>query len=225
MTNQLPGREAGRTITDREISYGGVPLEYHAGGAVMNATKSIDGSNTGYTYEMRAGTPLGRITATGLVAPCRRTTVSVSTETSSAAGNLTWFTVTNAAFFKIGDVIDVQNATTFAVIHNDLTITDVNYTTNRIKVNDNVNVTSGQLVVGTDGTETCIGFLGEFIRLRNADNTADQDKAVTKMAVGGVLNQSYLLGDIAAIVADTTSANRLRGRLKIFNPSTNNYTL
>lgn len=212
MTSQLPGREAGRTIVDREISYGGVPLEYHAGGAVMNASKAIDGGNTGYTYEIRAGWPLGRITATGLLVPCKRTQVNQSGATGTA------FIVDNAAAFRVGDTISV-GADTGKVI------SAIDYTTNTITVGGSFTFADNEAVVAEDGSQTCIGFLGEFLRLRNADNTADQNQAVSKLVVGGVVNQSYLLGDITAILADTTSAAAMRGRLKVFNPTTNSYTL
>lgn len=225
MGYKIPGYELGRTMTPREIAWGGTPLEYLAGGATFDSTASIDGGNGVYTYEIRAGWLLGRNSTTNLITPCKRTTMrGTGSESSSKAGSYSDFDVVNAAAFAVGDVITVSNASG-SVSNANLTITAVNYTLNRIYVNAHVPTGANYLVFAQNGTQTCIGVSNEFAKLRNWDNSAAENKTIGQLCIGGVLNQTYLLGDVAAIVADTTSANNLRGRIKIYNPSTLTWTL
>lgn len=221
---KLPGYETGITATPREIAFGSSPLELHPGGIVVDGTTGIDGGNTGYTAQIRAGWAMGRITSTGQYVPCKRTLVNGSGESSSTGGDFTKFTVDNSYPFAVGDVLTITNPSTGAVVESSLTITAIDYTTHRITVNDPVNVTDNYLCHVTNGAETCRGFLNEFTNLRNDQNTAAADKTAN-LVVGGELNQAYLLGDIAAILADASSLTALGGRLRIFNPSTGLYTL
>ncbi len=206
---RIPGHETGRTITLREISFGSQPLEYLPGGGTISSA-GIDGGNTGYTDEIRAGWALGRITASGLLVPCRRTTTTTT-------GTVTSVVLVNSYPFKVGDTISIGSDT-------GITISAIDYTTHTITIASTA-VASGEAVIVADGSQTCIGFLDEFVKLRNPENTAAESKQVAKICVGGTLNKNYLLGDIAAIVADTTSANNLRGRLKIYDPTNQLWTL
>lgn len=215
--SKTPGYETGRTITPREIAYGPNPLEIHVGGIVVDGTNGIDGGNTGYTYEIRAGWAMGRITSTGLCVPCKRTKANGSSESSSQDGALTDLVVDNAAAFVVGDTITVGSNT-------GLTVTAVTYSTNTIQVDDSINVTDDDVVFAEDGSGTCIGFLADSVKLKNDDNTAVANKTAN-LVIGGQLNQSYLLGDVTSILAHTASLTALGGRIRIFNPTTNAYTL
>lgn len=208
---KTPGYETGRSMTTREIAYGASPLEIKPGGITLNGTIGIDGGNTGYTNEIRSGWALGRITATGLYVPCKRTQVNATGATGTA------FVVDNAAAFIVGDAIDVGADT-------NLTITAINYGTNTITVGSSFTWADNEAVVARDGSQTCRGFLYEFRKLRNDSNDAAANKE-GNMVVGGELNQAQLLGDIAAILADATSVAALGGRIRIFNPATQLYTL
>jgi hypothetical protein len=209
--SQLPGYETGRTITPREIAFGSDNLEIFPGGVVINGTIGIDGANTNFTNEIRAGWALGRITSTGKYVPCKRSQVN------GTSGSVTSIVVDNAAAFAVGDTITV-GADTGKVI------TAINYGTNTITWSGAITVADNEEVFAEDGSGTCRGFLYEFVKLRNADNTAAQDKT-GDVVVGGSLNQAWLLGDIAAILAHAASVAALGGRIRIFNPSTGLYTL
>lgn len=194
----LPGYVAGRSVTPREISAGGGPLELKPGGIILGST-AIDGGNTGYTYEIRAGWALGRISATGKYVPCKRTT-------TTSSGAVISLVVVNSYPFKVGDAVDIGADT-------NITISAIDYTTHTITI-ASTTVASGEAVVARDGSQTCVGFLQDWKKLRNYDNTAAEDK-LGNLIVGGALNQSYLLGDITAILADTTSKANIAARTRI----------
>jgi len=206
---KLPGYETLRSISPKEIAWGGVPLEFLPGGIILDGTNGIDGGNTGYTFEMRPGWALGRITATGLYVPCKRTT-------TTSTGAVTALVVVNSYAFKVGDVISIGADTT-------KTVSAVDYTTHTLTISSTT-VASGEAVVAEDGSQTCVGFLADFQRLRNYDNSAAENKTAN-LVVGGALNQSYLLGDITAILADATSKAFIAARTRIFNPATSLYTV
>ena len=76
----LGGTRAGRTITPRNILkrtgddfYLPGPLVLDAGSATYK--RSVDGKNTSYTNELRAGCIMAQITASKKWVPCKRTTV------------------------------------------------------------------------------------------------------------------------------------------------------
>lgn len=65
----LPGVQTDRTATPRRILRSTQNFARMPGGALINATLSGDGENTGDTDILQAGVLLGRITATGLYRP------------------------------------------------------------------------------------------------------------------------------------------------------------
>lgn len=196
----LPGYVAGRSVTPREISAGGGPLELKPGGIILGST-AIDGGNTGYTYEIRAGWALGRITATGKYVPCKRTT-------TTSSGAVTSLVVVNSYPFKVGDAIDIGADT-------NITITDIDYTTHTLTI-ASTTVASGEAVVGRDGSQTCRGFLAGTRDVYDTE-TATAVDAQAQLVEGGRLLLSQLLGDITAIMADTTSAAQIRARTIIYD--------
>lgn len=207
--SSVPGYATRRSVSPREIAWGGVPLEILPGGIILDGTNGIDGGNTGYTNEIRPGWALGRITATGKYVPCKRTTTTTT-------GTVTSVVLVNSYPFKVGDAVDIGADT-------NITISAIDYTTHTITI-ASTTVASGEAVVARDGSQTCVGFLQDWKKLRNYDNTAAEDK-LGNLIVGGALNQSYLLGDITAILADTTSKANIAARTRIFNPSTGLYTV
>ncbi len=208
----IPGYEAGDSQTPKEVSGSSqLPLELKIGNIVLDGTNTADGANLLKTDEIRPGWALGRITATGKYCLCKRTQVNATGATGTA------FVVDNAAAFRVGDAIDVGADT-------NLTITAINFSTNTITVGTSFTWADNEAVVARDGSQTCRGFVRDWRKLRNATNTAAADKEA-EMIDGGVLNRSALLGDIAAILADSTSVTALGNRIRIFNPTTGNYDL
>lgn len=114
MGASLPGYKAGRTITPREILY--VMEEnqglYLPGGGLIDSSKALDGANTSYTHELRAGWIMAQITASKKWVPLKRSLVN------GVNGKLTAVVVDNAGAFKAGDVVSIggQSATNIAAI-------------------------------------------------------------------------------------------------------------
>jgi hypothetical protein len=186
MSQHLPGYETGRSIRPREIMLTReamiqVPI-------VVDGANSTDGGNTGFPYELRAGWPMAQVAATGLWTPCKRTT------TTGAGGTGAAITVVDASAFLAGDAIDVGADT-------NQTIVSVDYATNTITLGASITWAADEAVVARDGSQTCRGFLLDFVRLRNEDNTAAADKSAG-LLIQGAVKTEMLLGDMAAIRSD-----------------------
>lgn len=189
MSSHLPGYEAGRTLSPREVLLS-------AEGAIvvpiaLDGVNGTDGANANVPFEIRAGWLLGQISASGLWVPCKRT------RTTGAGGTGTAITVINAAAFKVGEAIDVGNDT-------NQTIAAVNYGTNTITLAGSITWAASEAVVARDGTQTCRGILLDFVRLRNDDNSAPANKSAS-MLIQGAVKASMVLGDLAAVRADTAA--------------------
>lgn len=181
---RTPGTDTGQTLTNRNClaSFEGVQL----GRGVLDATYAYDGGNTGYERQIRPGTPLGRITASGLWRPCPRTTTTTT-------GTVTAAVVVDARAFKAGDVVSIGADT-------GLTVSAVNYTTNTLTIPSTA-IVSGEAVVVADGSQTCRGILNEFVDLW--DETAQDyvDKSFSELVLAGYVDDDMILGDLAAIRA------------------------
>lgn len=195
----IAGVSVGRTIAQRQILFDpALKMEF---GGIM-ASDAVDGSNTGYTDRIRGGWLLGLKTSTKEWYPLKRTLVNGASESSSIAGDYTRFTVDNAAAFAVGDVITVGSNTNLA-------ITAINYTTNRITVDDAINVGDNDAVFAENGSGTARGILlDDEVWLRNEDNTAAADKAI-RVLVFGAVKSSMVLGDLTAALAATNYLSKI----------------
>lgn len=184
MSSRTPGTDTGQTLTNRNClaSFDGV----RHGRGVIDATYAYDGANTGYERQIRPGTPMGRITASGLWRPCPRTTTTTT-------GTVTAAVLVDARAFKIGDVVSIGSDT-------GITITDINYATNTITIASTA-IASGEAVVVADGSQTCRGILNEFIDLWDEMAQAYVDKTFSEMVIAGYIDDDAILGDLAAIRA------------------------
>lgn len=195
MSSGLPGYTALTGVTPREILYAADPPPVlKPGGVLLDGANGKDGGNTN-TYDLRAGWLLGRITATGKYVPLKRTQVNLSDATVTA------LVVDNSYPFVVGDVITVGADT-------GITITAINYTTHTLTIASTA-VANNEAVFAEDGSGICRGILYDFARLRNVENTAAADK-IAEMLIDGVVDQAYLLGDVAAVLA-TWSSHYLQG--------------
>ena len=197
MSSSLPGYETGFTARPREVLYtrdGSITI-----GVVIDGDKSVDGTSPTQLYDLRAGWLMGRVSATGRWTPCKRTRTKspASGAESSQNGDYTVIPVDDAAPFAVGDVISVGSDT-------NLTITHVNYVTNKITVNDPIAFLSNELVLALDGSSVCRGILLDFVRLRNDDNTASKHKSAT-ILVQGMVKTSLVLGDLSTVKLDTSA--------------------
>lgn len=198
--NNLPGYRVGQTMTPRNILASDKNLVYGRG--VIDASLTIDGTNTGFTHDLRQGLPMGRITASGLWTICRRTTVL------SGAGTVTTCVLTNPLGFMVGDKILIG---TDAV-----TILTIDYTTGAI-THSSITLANGDAVVADSGqtqlagAEICRGFLNEFVRTLEPDGIIT-NRSFGKMVIEGIVMDSMLLGDKTAIFGDT--GNKLTGIIR-----------
>lgn len=189
MSQHLPGYEVGRSMVDREVLFSGAGLISVP--VVLDGNKAIDGANGSFTYEIRAGWLMGRVTTGGLWRPCPRTTASGSGSSSTA------LVVVNAAAFRAGDTIKIgSNANVVA--------NAINYATNTLTLASAQSWSSGDAVRVQDGSETCRGVLLDFVKLRTDDNTLPASRSAG-MAIQGAVKAGMLLGDAAAIRADTAA--------------------
>lgn len=200
----LPGRKPGQaTIADytqavRNIWRNSDGYDYHPSGGRLKGSVCYDGSNTNRIREMRAGILLAQLTsAPSLWVPCIRTTILTAAATAAA------FTVNKPHHLYVGCPIQVNGAGT---TRNVLT---VDYTTGAVTVDGNLTWTTSQPITGTDGAGTCRGILDEF-RLVVDPITGLADNFDIKVVIAGNVEKSMVIGDIDAVLADTTSANLLR---------------
>lgn len=191
------------TVTPREFFYSAhpSPVEYKPGGIVIDKTLSLDGYYyaAGNSYDLRAGWWMGRNSTTGKYTPCKRTRVNMTGATATA------IVVDNSYAFKVGDVITIGGDT-------GLTISAIDYTTHTLTITSTT-VADNDVVFCEDGSGIPRGILGNFVRLRNSQNTAAEDK-FAKLVIQGSVNQAYLLGDTDAIVAfllATPASNFIHG--------------
>lgn len=189
----VPGMRIGPTRTNRNCLWNDDGLMTVSG--TIDSANAYDGANTGYETELRAGTPLAVITASKKWVPCKRTTVTPAGGATSAD-----VPVVDARAFKVGDVITVGGDAS-------KTITAINYTTNTITVSGGSFTFANDEAVfatSTAGAATCRGFLNELIVLRDEDGT-NRDKQVSQIVVAGGVRSGQVLGDLAAIRADTAA--------------------
>lgn len=194
--SQLPGfstLQPRRTPRDPMFTQDG-KITY-PGGIIMAST-GVDGSNTGYTYEIRAGWLVGKITASGKYVPCKRT------KANGAGSTVADLVVDNAAAFAAGDTITVGSNT-------GCVIDSVNYSTNTITLTATKSWSDNDRVFAEDGSATCRGVLDTFIKLKNENNTAAADRSAD-MIVAGLVNDDFVLGDLSAILEDANSLQHLK---------------
>lgn len=188
----VPGVRVGPTRSSRNILWSDGGLVTVSG--TIDSGNAFDGGNTGYTTELRAGTPLAVITATKKWVPCKRTTV-----TAGGGATGTAIPVVDARAFKVGDVITVGSTTS-------KTITAIDYSTNTITISGSFTFSNSDVVFATtpSGAATCRGILNEHVVLLDEDGV-NRDKQVSQIVVAGAVRSGQILGDIAAIRADTNA--------------------
>lgn len=186
------GFESFRKATPRDPMFSHEGERILPAGITINSTLAIDGKNTGRTFEIRAGSLMGRITATGLYVGCKRTKVN-----DSSTGTQTEVTVDDAIFFKAGDVISIGSDT-------GLVIDSVNYLTDTITLTAGVTFADDEDVVAEDGSQTCLGILKDTVELLDSDRTGSANKE-SGLYVGGLAKESLILGDLVNILLDTNA--------------------
>lgn len=189
--SSVPGQRSGYAVVPRNVLLSVNGVIYGSG--VIDAARAYDGGQVGLEDELRAGTMMARITSTGLWTPCKRTTVTPA----GAGTSTTSVPVVSARSFRTGDVISVGAST-------GLQVTAVNYTSNTITVNTAITFANSAVVVAQDGSQTCRGILGEFVKLRDPDGVV-RNKVFSQLVIAGLVDQSQIVGDLAAVRSDTAA--------------------
>lgn len=184
------GRETHNSVTLTSPLFNTKPgtFGYKPGGIILDGTNGLDGGFSP-TYDLRPGWLLGRITATGLYVPLKRTTTTTT-------GTVTSAVLVNSYAFKVGDVVSIGSDT-------GITISAIDYDTHTITIASTA-ISSGEAVVAENGAQTFAGILGDFRRLRNLDNDTAQNKSAN-MYNEGEMDTAKLFGDWAALLASMQS--------------------
>lgn len=187
----LPGQVTGQTYSPINVLFSTRGLI--EGSGVIDSTQAYDGSNTNYEDEIRSGTPLARNSTTKLWAPCKRTTV-----TSGGGATSATVPVVDAQAFRAGDTGITVGTNT------GLTVASVNYPANSITFTASITFANSSTVHATDGTQTCLGILNEFVKLKDVHfDGLWRNKPFAHLVIAGEVDASKILGDLAAIRADT----------------------
>jgi len=86
------------------------------------------------------------------------------------------------------------------------TISSINYSTNTITLGSAASWADGDGVYcdSVAGSETCRAFLNEHVVLKDEDGVA-RDKQVSQLVIAGAVASGQILGDLAAVRADTSA--------------------
>lgn len=212
--SSLGGTRTGRTVTPRNILartgddfYKPGPLVLDGGTAANR--RSVDGGNTGYTNELRAGCIMAQITATKKWVPCKRTTVAAGGSGSGSGAGSAVMPVVNAAFFIVGEIITIEGTSGGTITK---TLTAVDYSNNLLTFSGAIQYNTGAAVyVSTfsDGTTSAAGceiprgILAQTVWTTNLQDVIDAaagtlyDRAI-QLLDRGTVNEDYILGDYAA---------------------------
>lgn len=186
---QQAGYRAGRTVTHRNVLRSPDHVLFTHG--MIDSANAYDGKNTGYEKELRPGTPMGQITATKLWVPCRRTTTTTT-------GTVTAAVLVDSRAFKVGDTISIGADT-------GITITAIDYGTDTITI-ASTTIAAGEAVVVADGSQTARCVLNEHVNLYTPDRVL-VNKSFGKGIYHGLVSSAGILGDLAAIRANTNYLN------------------
>lgn len=181
-----PGTIQGRPITDRQVIKG----QSNTVVPITISSASVDNSNTSYTDVHRPGLFMGMITASKLWRACPNTTVSTTTTSTTIP-------VVSSSGFVAGETVTVGagTATIASISGNNIVFTATKTTT------------AADAVVATDGSATARGILLDNVRLR--DEFGNTVQKLATMVTQGLVYDSVLLGDKAAIKAHSASATAL----------------
>lgn len=196
----VPGSASIREYVERNIYAGldGATPGFLPGGGVIDANYAVDGKNGAYIYELRSGTPLAQITASGKWVPCKRTRVNGAVSDSDT------IVVDDSRAFKAGDTITVGNTTGIEILEVDYETDEIVTDVSDLDASDNaIVIASGALA----GAETARCILDEYIDLYDQDARAPIDRTFGRGVVSAKLLSEAILGDLASIRAATNYLN------------------
>lgn len=194
----LPGVRAATRTSYRRVFFQGAIYDSLAGGKSVDGAKARDPGNTGTINVLRAGLLLGKITATGLYAPCvigtlagavSATGVTVTVSAASAT-ELVRRVGATGTLRLVGPPTAAGVVATFTE-----TYSAVNTTTGAITVSAlNADLVAGSFVCADDGSYLPITFVDDGYGLLVTDNDGDDVTAqLPRVPIAGVVELSALL--------------------------------
>ncbi len=186
---RIPGRTVGRSVNGRTILRDTRNVRHEAG--VIDAA-SRDGKSD-YAYELLAGTAMARVAATNRLRPCIRTSLAADVAMGASTA-----IVAESRFIQAGDTLSIDE--------NEVTVSAVDYDTDTLSLATPIAAAAvaGDAVAAAGtlaGAEKCVGFLDEFVSLRDKQTEVIGERTTGKLVVQAFVLDDMLLGDIAAIRA------------------------
>lgn len=151
-------------------------------------------------FKITGGTPLGKITASGKYRPCTKGTL-----TAGSAASTTVTLGAGVGLFRVGDVVDVIQASDGATLNDDITVNSIDTGAGTMVVSAAVTAAIGDYIQGNDGSQTCVGILEESIQTADgtdADGVQLHYDQGARMVTRGVANESQLVAFNSVIKAD-----------------------
>jgi hypothetical protein len=157
-------------------------------GVTIDAAKVRTGQYVASRKILKAGTPLGKITATGLRGPVKKTTLK-----TAASATDTSVTLVDPQFFQVGDTIIVGTEASA------IAIDALDYTTGVATLHSGLtgNQAKDVTIKVNNGLETATGLLLESIDLTDGN-------AAVAGVTQGVVTSARIPGYNALIAADLT---------------------
>lgn len=193
----LPGVRSSRTATPIKLMLA-PNFTVYPGGKVINGSLSRDPLHTGNIDILRAGVPMGRITATGKYAPA-----IIGKTTANYTSGGTSLTVSAATATEL--VRRVGATGTFNLVHaptaggtvaiSTVVFSAVNTTTGVITVADiGANVNAGALLGASDGSYIPRAFVGDGFGIKVTDDDGTSiDVGFVPMVIGGVIDVTKIV--------------------------------
>lgn len=195
----MPGFRTAKRATHRTAFDGGRWESYLPGGKIIDGSKSRDPGNSPDVNVLRAGTLMGKITASGKYAP------TVLGEIAAYTSGGTELTVSAASAAEIARRVGSSGTGTLkavgpptaagTVAATAVTFSAVNTTTGVITVTSlGVDKVAGTLITAADGSETPITLIpdGYGVLVTDGDGTSI-DVPFAHLPIGGVIQDAQLL--------------------------------
>lgn len=198
-----PGVKTARRVSFRTVFKGQGVYAALPGGGYIDGDQSGDAGNGSDTRVLRAGTIMGKITATGLYAPS-----FVGALASAYTSGGTTLTVSAAEAVELDRLVGQSGTAelvavgaptaTGTVAVTDITHSAINTTTGAITVSDlGVDKTAGTLIAVKDGRQTPVWFIGDNypsgIKVVDIDGVNVALVQVSEIPVAGIVYFSQLL--------------------------------
>lgn len=194
--NSVPGLGSEQTYTPKEIFWTVDGRQYAPGYYQTNGSVARDVNNTASIRTLEPGLLMGKVTASGLFAPSILGAITVAFTASQ-----TVLTVSTAVATEISRRIGATGILTMAgppsaagtVASTPVTYSAINTTTGVLTI---TGITSASWILGsvirpTDGSETPLGVLDQFVQVVDDDGT-NKAANIDKLAIQGSLDPSQL---------------------------------